>query len=206
MVLRLLWLLWRQAPVSVRAGVAPDTPFPPLRMWLWAALSAGLPLALPFVARSMASRSGEGALAIFNYAWKLIELPLLLVIQWSRHCFPGIAAAFSAASKAGHRRRRYAGADCVCPALRWLRFAAGLLAGAPALARLLFGWPHGPAGVEQVASWERTGPGACCRKPDRSRAHCAGVAAPDEACRRCYALALAAFFALGAAGVQDAAR
>ena len=44
---------------------------PATSVWLWAALSAGLPLALPFAARSMASSGGEGALATFNYAFAL---------------------------------------------------------------------------------------------------------------------------------------
>jgi putative peptidoglycan lipid II flippase len=66
-------------------------------VWTWAWLSAGLPLALPFVARSVASQGGEGSLAIFNYAWKLVELPLVLAIQLvaslalsGHHASPGV--------------------------------------------------------------------------------------------------------------------
>jgi putative peptidoglycan lipid II flippase len=61
----------------------------PCRSGSGQSLSSGLPLALPFVARSLASASGEGALATFNYAWKLVELPLLLAIQLA--ATPGVS-------------------------------------------------------------------------------------------------------------------
>ena len=51
-------------------------PLPAASVWLWAVAAAGLPLALPFAARSLASQQAPGALATFNYAWKLVELPL----------------------------------------------------------------------------------------------------------------------------------
>ncbi|WP_040894015.1 hypothetical protein, partial [Verminephrobacter aporrectodeae] len=63
------------------APAAAPAPLPGWRIWTWAALGAGLPLALPFVARTLASGAGEGALASFNYAWKLVELPLVLAVQ-----------------------------------------------------------------------------------------------------------------------------
>ena len=78
-------------------------PGPPV--WLWAVLSAGLPLALPFAARSVASQSGEGALATFNYAWKLVELPLILAIQLvATLAFPAIAKALARGDSAATRR------------------------------------------------------------------------------------------------------
>ncbi|RYY95354.1 MAG: hypothetical protein EOO24_23020, partial [Comamonadaceae bacterium] len=79
MAVRLGWL-GRRLPAIV-APPAEAAPLPPLPVWTWAWLSAGLPLALPFVARSVASQAGEGSLAVFNYAWKLVELPLILAIQ-----------------------------------------------------------------------------------------------------------------------------
>ncbi|KAB7597642.1 hypothetical protein ET532_012855, partial [Verminephrobacter sp. Larva24] len=108
-VLRLLWQGWRlrhrgqraQPPASLAPAapaipampVAP-APLPGWRVWLWAALGAGLPLTLPFVARTLASGAGEGALATFNYAWKLVELPLVLAIQLvAALAFPAIAQA-----------------------------------------------------------------------------------------------------------------
>ena len=83
---RLSWLLAR-LPRAV--SVVPPAPagglqqLPSASIWLWAALSSGLLLLLPLIARSLASTSGEGALASFNYAWKLVELPLVLAIQYS---------------------------------------------------------------------------------------------------------------------------
>ena len=163
MLLRLAWLGWRQQPAAAavatdRIGV-PGLPPPPV--WLWAMLSAGLPLALPFAARSMASQSGEGALATFNYAWKLIELPLLLVIQLvATLSFPAVVKALSSplpsTSHDGcHEPVRTAFSlsftlACAC--------AAGLLAGAPALTQLLFGWGRmEPQALQQISQWGRIG-------------------------------------------------
>ena len=77
---RLAWLYVRlpkavQPPFSATASSLPKA-----GIWLWAALSSGLLLLLPLMARSLASTSGEGALASFNYAWKLVELPLVRAI------------------------------------------------------------------------------------------------------------------------------
>jgi putative peptidoglycan lipid II flippase len=83
MGLRLLWLHWRQrrwaSPRDARNTPAPT--LPPVNAWWWGGLAAGLPLVLPFAARSIASGTGEGALAVFSYAWKLVELPLMLAVQ-----------------------------------------------------------------------------------------------------------------------------
>ena len=79
--LRLLWQGWRMRPLRQRSGLAVSSPavsdpLPGWRIWMWAILGAGLPQTLPFLARTFASGAGEGALATFNYAWKLVELPL----------------------------------------------------------------------------------------------------------------------------------
>ena len=96
-LLRLGWLFWRlPAPATAGASPRPGRSGPALSLWVWAMLSSGLPLALPFVARSLASASGEGALATFNYAWKLVELPLVLAIQLAASlAFPVITRAFA---------------------------------------------------------------------------------------------------------------
>ena len=208
MLLRLAWLRWRQAPAGVPAGPAADASLPRLPIWLWAVLSAALPLALPFAARSMASQSGEGALAIFNYAWKLVELPLVLAIQMvASLAFPAIAAALSGvprgtapASAQGAVRTAFALAfalACAC--------AAGLLAGAPALAQLLFGWGRmDPQALAQIAQWARTG--AWGLLPQAVIAVALTVLAAQGRMRAAvlaYAVALAAFLALGAAGVHN---
>jgi putative peptidoglycan lipid II flippase len=178
MGLRLFWLLWRQRARSARPAGA-STPgegealnpssmtapshLPASRVWLWAALSAGLPLALPFAARSMASTGGEGALATFNYAWKLVELPLVLAIQLvATLAFPAITQAF--ARDAGVIRRPVADATWAVRgafALAWTlacAAAAGLLLGAPAVTQLLFGWGRmGPDALARVATWGAAG-------------------------------------------------
>jgi putative peptidoglycan lipid II flippase len=210
MLLRLAWLRWRQAPVAVAtvAAQVPVASLPRLNLWLWAVLSAGLPLALPFAARSLASQSGEGALATFNYAWKLVELPLILAIQLvASLAFPAIATALAGAPKgeapaAAHLPIRTAFAmafalACAC--------AAGLLAGAPALAQLLFGWGRmEPEALARIADWARTG--AWGLLPQAVIAVALTVLAAQGRMRAAvfaYALALAAFLALGAAGVHD---
>jgi peptidoglycan biosynthesis protein MviN/MurJ (putative lipid II flippase) len=130
-------------------------PSPPV--WLWAVLSAGLPLALPFAARSVASQAGEGALATFNYAWKLVELPLILAIQLvATLAFPAIAKALargdSAATEAALRSAVALAWALACAA------AATLLVGAPAIAQLLFGWGRmQPQALERIAHWGAVG-------------------------------------------------
>jgi putative peptidoglycan lipid II flippase len=137
---------------------------PASRVWLWAALSAGLPLALPFAARSMASTGGEGALATFNYAWKLVELPLVLAIQLvATLAFPAITRAF--ARDAGVTGRPWSpmpsGRSAGAFALAWTlacAAAVGLLLGAPAVTQLLFGWGRmGPDALARVATWGAAG-------------------------------------------------
>lgn len=208
MLLRLAWLHWRQAPVPPAAGPVPAAPLPPWNRWLWAILAAALPLALPFAARSLASPAGEGALATFNYAWKLVELPLVLAIQLvASLAFPAIATALSGAS-----------ADAASPAARLpvrtafaLAFAlacacaAGLLAGAPALAQLLFGWGRmEPESLLRIAQWARTG--AWGLLPQAVIAVALTVLAAQgrmKAAVLAYSLALAVFLALGASGVHE---
>lgn len=169
MGLRLLWLRWRlradqqqDAPVAPQGQLrANDERWPLPSVWLWALASAGLPLALPLLARSLASSGGEGALTTFNYAWKLVELPLVLAIQLvATLAFPGIARAFASGPAAGtHTARRDALRQAFVLAWVLACAAAAALAGmAPALANLLFGWGRmPPESVEQIARWARIG-------------------------------------------------
>ncbi len=159
MLLRLAWLHWR-TPAPQPASQPPDSqaarlPAPPV--WLWAVLSAGLPLALPFAARSIASQAGEGALATFNYAWKLVELPLILAIQLvATLAFPAIAKSLAAGDGAATTA-----AVRAAIALAWAlacAAAATLLFGAPAIAQLLFGWGRmQPDALALVAQWGALG-------------------------------------------------
>jgi len=156
----------RQPPLSSTSSLpsTPSTPstatMPKASLWLWAALSAGLPLTLPFAARAFVSASGEGALATFNYAWKLVELPLVLAIQLvATLAFPAITSALmrALANKPADALPVVRGAF----ALAWTLACAAIAAlqlGAPAIAGLLFGWGRmGAESVASVAAWGAVG-------------------------------------------------
>jgi peptidoglycan biosynthesis protein MviN/MurJ (putative lipid II flippase) len=171
--LRLLWLRHRLhasvGPQDVKTAPSQSTsanlPLPRASVWTWAALASGLPLTLPFVARSFASTTGEGALATFNYAWKLVELPLVLAIQLAATLtFPAMASAMA------QQRDQAVDVDWSRPAEQAIRSAcmltwtlacaavAALQVGAPAIAGLLFGWGRMSAeGLAAVAAWGRAG-------------------------------------------------
>jgi peptidoglycan biosynthesis protein MviN/MurJ (putative lipid II flippase) len=158
MLARLAWQHQRQRPFRRLPGLADSAALPALPVWAWAAAAAGLPLALPFVARSLASQQGAGALATFNYAWKLIELPLLLAVQLVGTLALGpIVRALRSADGEGAAaeplRRGFALAwTLACAAV------AGLLVAAPAVAQLLFGWGRMDAqALAHVAQWGRAG-------------------------------------------------
>jgi putative peptidoglycan lipid II flippase len=158
MIARLAWLHWRQLPFRGTGTPADEAALPAASVWIWAAAAAGLPLALPFAARSLASHEAPGALATFNYAWKLVELPLVLAIQLVGTLALGpIARALRGAATPQDAqaplRRGFALAwtlACAC--------MAGLLLAAPAVAQLLFGWGRMQQGaLGDVAQWGRIG-------------------------------------------------
>lgn len=157
MLLRLGWLGWRQSSLVPVDGAMQGQaePLPRVGVWTWAALSVGLPLALPFVARSMASQGGEGDLATFNYAWKLVELPLVLAIQLvASLSFPAIARAFADnVDSSGAVRQAFLLAWALaCAAV------AAMLMGAAGVTQILFGWGRmTPDSVLRVAEWATTG-------------------------------------------------
>lgn len=167
MAVRLLWLRWRRRtrfdPLPAHDGSGASAALPGAAVWLWAALAAGLPLALPFAARSFASGAGEGALATFNYAWKLVELPLVLAVQLAATLsFPRIAAAYAQADAGAPAPRAQARATVrAAIALAWTlasMAAAGLLVGAQALALVLFAWGRmAPEALAPLAQWARIG-------------------------------------------------
>jgi len=156
MLARLAWLRQRM-PQGPPDDPAEAVALPRASLWCWAALSAGLPLALPFAARSIASQSGAGALATFNYAWKLVELPLLLAIQLvATLALPAIAKAL-ATGDPGQAQRAVRSAFALAWALA-CGAAAALLVGAPAIAQLLFGWGRMDAqALVRVAHWGALG-------------------------------------------------
>lgn len=214
--MRLLWQGWRMRNLRQNAlpvappSVAPPPPLPGWRIWMWAALGAGLPLTLPFVARTFASGAGEGALATFNYAWKLVELPLILAIQLvASLAFPAIARAHAASASASGTERT--SADAMARAVRnalvlaWTlacAAAAALLVGAPVIASMLFGWGRmDVSALEQIAAWGRVG--AWGLLPQALLAVALTVLASVGRMRfavLAYVLALALLLAVGAAG------
>lgn len=158
MVARLGWLHQRQRPFRRVPTLADSGALPAAPMWLWAGAAVGLPLALPFVARSLASGQGEGALATFNYAWKLVELPLLLAVQ--------LVGTLALGPISNALRSGDTGPQADAPMRRGFALAwtlacasvAGLLFAAPAVAQLLFGWGRmQPEALAQVAAWGRIG-------------------------------------------------
>ena len=165
MLLRLAWLRWRlgqRVPALAPESADRDAPLPRTSLWLWAALASGLPLALPFVARSLASQAGEGALTSFNYAWKLVELPLVLAVQLvATLAFPAITRAMNASSSKDRLDAPARQAIRSAFALAWLlacAAAAALVLAAPAIASLLFGWGRMRAdGLAELAAWGALG-------------------------------------------------
>lgn len=158
MLARVAWLWHRQRPFRRAPNLADSDALPPLPIWAWAAAAAGLPLALPFVARSLASQQGPGALAVFNYAWKLVELPLLLAVQLVGTLALGPIAR---AVRSGEQGEAAAAPMRRGFALAWTlacASVAGLLVAAPAIAHLLFGWGRmQPEALVHVARWGRIG-------------------------------------------------
>ncbi len=153
MALRLLWQAWRLSRLNLPLPLAePHTTmaWPGAHQFAWAALAAGLPLTLPLIARTLSAASGEGALAVFNYAIKLVELPNALAIQLvTTLAFPSVTRALAAwreSSAAGVTAQSW------LPDMRSVRSAyilawvlacagaAGLALGAQPVAKLLFGW------------------------------------------------------------------
>jgi putative peptidoglycan lipid II flippase len=210
MVLRLGWLRWRAprptAALADSVRVA-GADLPPPSLWLWAVLSAGLPLALPFAARSIASHSGAGALATFNYAWKLVELPLLLAIQLVATLALSAIARALAASDPALSRTAVRSAFALAWALACAAVAA-LLVGAPAIAGLLFGWGRmEPQALARVAQWGAIG--AWGLLPQALTAVALAVLAARGRMKPAvfaYAAALVALLAAGAWGWSDGAR
>lgn len=160
--LRLLFLLARlRRANSAKAGkppVAPPDPvsgLPPAGIWTWALLATGLPAALPLLARSLVSSSAEGALASFNYAWKLTELPNALAVQLVA------ALVFPALTRAHAEGRVYTVQLRAAFCMAWTLACAGALGlslAATPISQLLFGWGRmGATHVAEVADWARVG-------------------------------------------------
>ncbi len=138
LMLRLVWLRWRLPCEALNTQLVVFE-WPPVSQWLWAALASGLPLALPMAARALVSEQGAGSVAVFSYAWKLIELPLFLAIQLvTTLALPVLSRAFASGDAGAARqvsRQTMAlawGLACACMSALWLGYAG--------VAKLLFGW------------------------------------------------------------------
>ncbi|MEJ8858362.1 lipid II flippase MurJ [Variovorax robiniae] len=157
---RLAWQGVRLSKLKPQILVASEAPMPALKLppvasWVWAALASGLPLALPFAARSLASSSGEGSLVTFNYAWKLVELPLVLAVQVvASLSFPSLTRAFAARSEVFSSVRKSF-------ALSWAMgcaTASALVVASPALSQILFGWGRmTPDALARISDWSAIG-------------------------------------------------
>ena len=155
---RLSWLLARlprAVPVVPPAPAGGLQQLPSASIWLWAALSSGLLLLLPLLARSLASTSGEGALASFNYAWKLVELPLVLAIQLvASLAFPAVTRT---APDSAERTQALQMAFVLAWALGCAAVAAVATFALP-MTQLLFGWGHMQSSSQVViAQWSAIG-------------------------------------------------
>lgn len=152
---RLAWLAWRLPSSAQSVANLQAAELPPASVWLWAALSSGVLLVFPLVARSLASSAGEGALATFNYAWKLIELPLVLAVQLvASLAFPAITR-----TRAGTTERQQAVglAFLMAWALACAAVAVVATFSLP-IASLLFGWGRmSAASLELIAQWSAIG-------------------------------------------------
>ena len=158
MLARLAWLAWRLPARPPRPFRGPDTAsanLPTASVWVWAALSSGLLLVFPLAARSLASATGEGALASFNYAWKLIELPLVLAVQLvASLAFPAITR-----TEAGTHERQQAISVAFLVAWALACAAAAVVASfSLPIASLLFGWGRmSTANLSIIADWSAVG-------------------------------------------------
>ena len=165
MVARLAWLVWRlgsrrQAHVALATPISKHDDdgkdaLPRVGVWLWAALSSGLLLLLPLAGRSIASQGGEGELASFNYAWKLVELPLVLAVQLvASLAFPAIARTQSDTPERAQ-------ATHLAFLLAWALACAAIAVVATfslQLSGLLFGWGRmSPDKLALIADWSAIG-------------------------------------------------
>jgi putative peptidoglycan lipid II flippase len=127
--------------------------------WLWlggsAVIVSATPMLLPVAARAAASEGGAGDLAVFAYAWKLVELPWMAGIQLVA------SIAFARVATVVHADGLSAGADGVLMrafgvalAVSLVTAALLLFAAAP-LASGLFGWGRMVAHPEELAEVTR---------------------------------------------------
>lgn len=79
-VLRCFWLWWDTHPFVNHERAESLMVKPLLQSYGMALVASSSLFLLPLIGRAMASQTGEGGIAIFNYASKLVELPLAVAI------------------------------------------------------------------------------------------------------------------------------
>ncbi|WP_108651569.1 murein biosynthesis integral membrane protein MurJ [Dongshaea marina] len=120
-----------------------------LHRYLQAMFSTSLLLLLPVIGRAFASYQGEGSVALFNYASKLVEFPLLIAVSFlSIVLFPRLAASYQEDSVLHAKLIKYG-----LQATLVLAVLISALLGAMSLdyTNLVFGWSLSSQDVVQIA-------------------------------------------------------
>ena len=171
MLVRLAWQRWRLKPgvdaTQVESLNAAEAVAEPLFRWetgaVWgsAVLCAGMPLVVYLLARSWASVEGTGALSLFNLAWKLVELPQVLLIQVvAMLALPRLCQAV-AQPTAADQPPAWLAELCKTLALALALACAAMVAvqgSGSVLASWLYGWGHMPADrLPELTHWAQVG-------------------------------------------------
>lgn len=102
LISQLLQVKWQWQPRKLLSPVLVHRTL--LKHYFQAMMAGSILLLLPVIARAMASFSGDGSLALFNYAMKLIEFPLTIAVTFiGIILFPRIAKSFGDNIKLHHQ-------------------------------------------------------------------------------------------------------
>jgi putative peptidoglycan lipid II flippase len=154
---------WAQVPnATTGTSYAPSSQaHRPWAVWASAVFCAGMPLAAYLLARSLASAQGPGALMQFNLAWKLVELPQVLLIQVvAMLALPRLCRAAAHTTQLGElpawlpelRKTLALSLALACAATVALHWSGH------AVAALLYGWGAMPAtSLLELTTWAQRG-------------------------------------------------
>lgn len=171
MLARLAWQRWRlksgldttqvELHNVMDAGAAPLSRWQTGTVWGSAVLCAGMPLIAYLLARSWASVEGAGALTLFNLAWKLVELPQVLLIQVvAMLALPRLCQAV-AQPTAADQPPAWLAELCKTLALALALACAAMVAvqgSGSVLASWLYGWGQMPADrLPKLVHWAQVG-------------------------------------------------
>jgi len=114
------------------------------RYWQ-AMLALSLLSMFPVVARSLASFSGEGGIAMMNYAWRLVEFPLGLVITvFSITSFPKLSESYVLNNEVVFSETLYQGV--LWSLILSMAIMGVVLPSAETLVKIIFGWSDNISG------------------------------------------------------------